>query len=77
MNTLLTINFTNKEIFFLFFKVFSIIFSFVYLVFCIFVFQQTKLMNITVKTKNDKVLIFLSRLQLIFSIFLFLIAIFL
>jgi len=69
--------FDNKEIIFLFFKSFSLVFTFLYLVFCVINFQQTKIMLKVVQIKQSKIFVFLAGIQLVFSIFLFLMAFFL
>jgi len=75
MNNLPVIN--NQEIIFLFFKLFSLAFSFLYLVFSIISFQQSKIINRIIQVKNGSVFVFLSLIQLFFAIFLILMAIFL
>ena len=63
--------FNNKEIIFLFFKAFSLIFSFLYFLFSLVAFQQTRAMIKTVEVEKSKILIFLSLFQLFLSIILF------
>jgi hypothetical protein len=63
--------FNNKEIIFLFFKVFLLISSFLYFLFFLVTFQQTKVMIKTVEVEKSKILMFLSLFQLFLSIVLF------
>jgi len=69
--------FNNREIILIFFKAFSLIFSFLYFIFSLITFQQTKAMTKIVKLKESEILIFLSFIQLILSIILFTAAFFL
>jgi len=63
--------FNNKEIIFLFFKVFLLISSFLYFLFFLVTFQQTKVIIKTVEVEKSKILMFLSLFQLFLSIVLF------
>jgi len=63
--------FNNKEIIFLFFKVFLLISSFLYFLFFLVTFQQTKVIIKTVEVEKSKILMFLSLFKLFLSIVLF------
>lgn len=68
---------TGTQIIQVFFKIFAIFFSIVFLVYSIVVFRQSKIMNQTFTTKNAYLIRAISFFQLLLSILLVIIGIFL
>lgn len=71
------INFFNKErIIFYSFKPLALIFSFFYILFSLVILKQTEVMNKTVNTKTAPLIFTISLFQLLLSILIFLLAVF-
>ena len=70
INNLLSLNAVN-----LFFKIFSVVFGLFYVVYALIFFRQTQIMIKTLNGKNYVVILFVSTIQLLISIFIFLFAI--
>lgn len=69
--------FSVKEIIILFFKAFSVIFGFMYLIYTLIVFKQTQIMSKTIQVidtgviKRENTIVFVSRLQMLVGLIIF------
>ena len=67
----------DLEIIFFFFKAFSVVFTFLFLLYSIILARQTAVLRDTLSTPNNGVIVFISQVQLIISVVLLLYALFL
>ena len=59
------INFiTGQEIFSLFFKIFAVVFGFLYIIYSLVIFKQTQIMTRTVETAGTTFILLLSMIQI-------------
>jgi hypothetical protein len=70
-------NLTGERLIEVFFKLFAVLFAFIFLIYSIVVFRQSKIMNQTFTTKNAYLIRAISFFQLLLSILLLIVAIFL
>ena len=68
--------FTGSNLLTVFFKLFSIVVSFIYLLYAVIVTRQIRIMNETLRTKADIVLTTIAYIQLLFAVLSILLAIF-
>lgn len=69
--------FNDAGIILFFYKAFAIIFSLIYFLYAIIVRKQTSIMNNTVKENSGSIILFISSVQLLLSIILIALSIFL
>jgi hypothetical protein len=70
-------NLTGERLIEVFFKLFAVLFALIFLIYSIVVFRQSKIMNQTFTTKNAYLIRAISFFQLLLSILLLIVAIFL
>lgn len=70
-------NLTGESLIEVFFKLFAVLFALIFLIYSIVVFRQSKIMNQTFTTKNAYLIRAISFFQLLLSILLLIVAIFL
>ncbi|OGK43418.1 hypothetical protein A3B40_01395 [Candidatus Roizmanbacteria bacterium RIFCSPLOWO2_01_FULL_37_16] len=59
------INFiTGQEIFSLFFKIFAVVFGFLYIIYSLVIFKQTQIMTRTVETAGTTFILLISMIQI-------------
>lgn len=68
---------SDTEIIFFFFKAFSVVFTFLFLLYSIILARQTSILRDTLSTPNNGVIVLISQVQLIISVVLLLYALFL
>ena len=69
--------FSGQNIFDLFFKVFAVVFSFLYSVYAIVIFKQTQVMIKTLESEGNALILPISLLQIIIGVILVLVSLFL
>lgn len=69
--------FSGQNIFDLFFKVFAVVFSLLYLVYALVIFKQTQVMTQTLESEGNAFILPISLLQIIIGVVLILVSLFL
>jgi len=67
---------SGLEIFNLFFKTFSVVFSILYLLYSLVIYKQTQVMTRTLITKSNSLIQFFALLQILFGILLLTVSLF-
>ncbi|OGK16230.1 hypothetical protein A2774_04570 [Candidatus Roizmanbacteria bacterium RIFCSPHIGHO2_01_FULL_39_12c] len=75
INQLLNLS-SGLEIFNLFFKTFSVVFSILYLLYSLVIYKQTQVMTRTLITKSNSLIQFFALLQILFGILLLTVSLF-
>lgn len=68
---------TDKDFIFFFLKSFSVVFALFFVIYSIILVRQTTILNETLTTRRTGFFIFISQVQLLLSIFVLLLALFL
>lgn len=68
---------SDAEIIFFFFKAFGVVFAFLFFVYSIILARQTDVLKDTLSTSNDGIIVLISQVQLLVSVFILLYALFL
>jgi hypothetical protein len=67
---------SDRDLISFFFKSFSVVFSFLFVVYSVVLVRQTEVLNSTLETKNKGAISFGSNVQLLLSVFILLLALF-
>lgn len=60
--------FSGQNIFELFFKVFSVVFSLLYVIYALVIFKQTQVMTRTLENKSNTLILLISLIQIIIGV---------
>ena len=71
------ISISDRDIIFFFFKAFSVVFAFIFLIYSIILARQTQVLKDTLSTENNGIIMLISQVQLLLSVLVLLYALFL
>ena len=71
------ISISDRDIIFFFFKAFSVVFAFIFLLYSIILVRQTQVLKDTLSTENNGIIMLISQVQLLLSVLVLLYALFL
>lgn len=71
------ISISDRDIIFFFFKAFSVVFAFIFLIYSIILVRQTQVLKDTLSTENNGIIMLISQVQLLLSVLVLLYALFL
>jgi len=67
--------FSNQTLLGFFLKSFALVFAVIYLLYAVIIYKQTQVMNKTLTTSGNKLIVFISFLQIILSLFTIVLAV--
>lgn len=68
---------SDTDIIFFFFKAFAVVFAFLFFIYAVILARQTDVLKDTLSTSNNAIIVLISQVQLLVSVFILLYALFL